>query len=194
VASQEPGRRGRPRQQSTDGQIIDAALALVREGGPQKVTVEAVAARSSVARTTIYRRYRDRDELLRTALDRIAYQAVPPDHLSVPGKVRWVLTRARVILEEGLGRGGVAAVLSDSHPQFTEAFRNALALHLEPLKLSIAADVEKGLLRTNVDADVAVNLFFGSYLGEVLRYGQPRHDWLDRTLAMLVPTLYAPER
>jgi AcrR family transcriptional regulator len=186
-------RRGRPRQQSTDDRIIDAALALVREGGPQRVTVESVAARSSVARTTIYRRYRDRDELLRSALHRIADQAVPPEHLSVAEKVRWVLTRARVILEEGLGRGGVAAVLSDSHPQFTEAFRSVLAVHLEPLQLSIAADVEAGLLRADVDADVAVNLFFGSYLGEVLRYGRPRHDWLDRTRDMLVPALHAPE-
>lgn len=187
-------RRGRPRQQSTDDQILDAALALVREGGPQKVTVEAVAARSAVARTTIYRRYRDRDELLESALHRIADQTVPPDHLGVPEKVGWVLARARVILEEGLGRGGVAAVLADSHPQFTEAFRSTLALHLEPLQQAIAADAEDGLLRADVDADVAVNLFFGSYLGEVLRYGRPRHDWLDRTRNMLVPAIYAPER
>jgi AcrR family transcriptional regulator len=194
VASQEPGKRGRPRRQSTNDRIIDAALALVREGGPQRVTVESVADRSSVARTTIYRRYRDRDELLRTALDRIADQAVPPEHLSVPEKVRWVLTRVRVILEEGLGRGGVAAVLSDSHPQFTESFRRALAVHLEPLKAAITADAKQGLLRADVDADVAVNLFFGAYLGEVLRYGQPRQDWLEETLDMLVPALYASKQ
>jgi AcrR family transcriptional regulator len=194
VASKEPQNRGRPRRQSTSDQIIEAALALVRQGGPQNVTVESVAARSSVARTTIYRRYRDRDELLRAALDRIVDQAVPPDHLSAQDKLRWVLTRVRVILEEGLGRGGIAAVLADSHPQFTEAFRNALALHLEPLKTSIAADAENGLLRGDVNVDVAVNLFFGSYLGEVLRYGQPRHDWLDRTLDMLILTLYPPEQ
>lgn len=193
MAPQEPGRRGRPRQQRTDEQIITAALALVREGGPQNVTVESVAARSCVARTTIYRRYRDRDELLRAALDQIADQAMPPDHLSVAEKVRWVLTRVRAILEEGLGRGGVAAVLTDSHPQFTEAFRSALALRLQPLQASIAADAQNGLLKADIDADAAVNLFFGSYLGEALRYGQPRHDWLDRTLNMLILTLYAPE-
>lgn len=194
MASQEPGHRGRPRRQRTDDQIIEAALALVREGGPQKVTVESVAARSAVARTTIYRRYRDRYELLRTALDRIADQAAPPDHLNVRDKVRWVLTRVRVILEEGLGRGGVAAVLADSHPQFTEDFRSALALHLEPLKAAIAADTDSGLLRADVDADVAVNLVFGAYLGEVLRHGRPRPDWLDRTLDMLVVALEAPQR
>jgi len=194
VATQEPGQRGRPRRQRTDDQIIEAALALVREGGPQKVTVGSVAARSAVARTTIYRRYRDRDELLRTALNRIADQAVPPNHLSVGEKLRWVLTRVRVVLEEGLGRGGVAAVLADSDPQFTEAFRSALALHLEPLKVSIAVDTDSGFLRPDVDADVAVNLFFGAYLGEVLRYGEPRPDWLDRTLNMLALALYAPDQ
>jgi AcrR family transcriptional regulator len=193
VEDQHPGRRGRPRLQSTDDRIIAAALALVREGGPQAVTVEAVASSSSVARSTIYRRYRDRDELLRTAVNTVVDQPVPPPHLSVREKLRWVLTRARAALEEGLGRGGVAAVLTDSAPEFTDAFRNALALHLEPLKAAIAVDVEDGLLRTDLDADVVLNVIFGSYLGDVLRHGQPSPDWLNRTLDMLVIALRPPE-
>jgi AcrR family transcriptional regulator len=189
---QQTGRRGRPRLPSTDERIIAAALALVRESGPQAVTVESVASRSSVARTTIYRRYRDRDELLRAAVNAVADQPVPPPHLSVREKLRWVLTRARAVLEEGLGRGGVAAVLTDSAPEFTEAFRTALALHLEPLKTAIVVDVEAGLLRTDLDADVVLDLVFGAYLGEVLRHDQPSTDWLDRTLDMLVIALCPP--
>jgi AcrR family transcriptional regulator len=193
VTAEQPSRRGRPRQRSTDDRIVAATLALVREGGPAAVTVEAVAARSGVARTTVYRRYRHRDDVLRAVMDRLVAQEVPPEHLTVRDKLRWVLTRARHVLEEGLGRGGVAAVLTDSAPEFTEAFRDALALHLQPLQDAIAADAEHGLLRADLDADAVVNLIFGSYLGEVLRYGQPRSDWMDRTVDVLVIALASPK-
>jgi AcrR family transcriptional regulator len=192
VTAQEPTRRGRPRQASTDDRILNAALDLLRSAGPSAVTVEAVANRSTVARTTIYRRYDDRSDLLRAAIDRIAQQEVPPQRLSIRGKLRWVLERVQLILEQGLGRGGVAAVLTNSAPEFTEAFRGSLTVHLHPLQESIAADARRGLLRADLDADMAINLIFGSYLGEVLRYGRPRDDWMDRTVDILETALRTP--
>ena len=54
-----------------DDGIADAALALLRTKGPRSVTVEAVAARSGIAKTTIYRRYRDRRDMLSAALSRV---------------------------------------------------------------------------------------------------------------------------
>ena len=192
MTAQEPIKRGRPRRASTDDRILSAALDLLRTGGPSAVTVESVAERSTVARTTIYRRYRDRNELLRAAIDRIAQQEVPPQRLSIRDKLRWVLERVRLVLEQGLGRGGVAAVLTNSAPEFTEAFRRSLTAHLQPLQEAIAADAQRGLLRTDLDADMAVNLIFGSYLGEVLRYGQTRDDWMDRTLDLLETALRTP--
>ena len=46
-----------PRTVSTDKKITAATLALLREGGPQRVSIEAVSAASGVAKTSIYRRY-----------------------------------------------------------------------------------------------------------------------------------------
>jgi AcrR family transcriptional regulator len=175
-----------------DDRIVAASLELLRARGPAAVTVESVAARSGVARTTIYRRYRDRAAVLRAAMDRLTDQEVPPEDLDVRDKLRWVLTRVCVVLEEGLGRGGVGAVLTDGAPELTDAFREALAVHLRPLEAAIAADAQRGLLRPDLDADVVVNLVFGSYLGEVLRYGRPRGDWMDRTLDHLVAALSPP--
>ena len=64
-----PGRGpGRPRRAETDRNIGEAALRLLHEAGPSGVTVEAVAAESGVAKTTIYRRHADRESVLRAAL------------------------------------------------------------------------------------------------------------------------------
>jgi AcrR family transcriptional regulator len=53
-----------PRARRTEQAILDATADLVREVGPAAVTIELVAERSEVARSTIYRRWRDIDELL----------------------------------------------------------------------------------------------------------------------------------
>jgi AcrR family transcriptional regulator len=46
---------GRPRSDATRGAILRAAYELLSEGGLRNFTIEGVAARSGVARTTIYR-------------------------------------------------------------------------------------------------------------------------------------------
>src|SRR5262249_11896745 len=54
--------------------ILDATLQLRAEGDVGSLTVEAVAARSGVAKTTIYRRWRDKWEL---ALDAVMIDELP---------------------------------------------------------------------------------------------------------------------
>lgn len=44
--------------------VLDAAIELLVQGGPNAVTVDAVVAESGVAKSTIYRHWRSRDELL----------------------------------------------------------------------------------------------------------------------------------
>ena len=183
-----PG-RGRPRRAETDRLIRDAALELLRARGPGAVNIDAVASRSGVARTTIYRRYRSRDELMTDLLDGLVDAGLPAPALPVPDKLRWVLDRILGMLEHGIGRGGTAAVLTNRDPAFTSALRSRLAQQLAALQEAMAADVESGRLNARVDPDTLVGLLFGAYLGEVLRYGDPRPDWAARTVALLTPAV-----
>ena len=64
---------------SRDQRISAAALDLLRTKGPAAVTVEAVVARSGVAKTTIYRRYRNRNDMLTAALASITQPPSPPN-------------------------------------------------------------------------------------------------------------------
>jgi AcrR family transcriptional regulator len=75
VASvQEKRRLGRPRRPSTDEQILRATLELLREGGPHEISMDAIAARSGSAKTTIYRRWPSLEGLIVDAL-RVAVRA-----------------------------------------------------------------------------------------------------------------------
>lgn len=121
-------RRGRPRRTETDERIVRATQELIREHGPSAVNVAAVSARSGVARTTIYRRYADRESLLGAALQPLAEHGEPADGLPVPEKVAWMLARTEDVLNHGIGLGGVGAVLADTDPEFSAALRESLEL------------------------------------------------------------------
>ena len=61
--------RGRPRSPGAAEQaIIEAALALFAEKGPDGLCVEAVAARAGVGKATVYRRWHNKEDLLLAAL------------------------------------------------------------------------------------------------------------------------------
>lgn len=189
MQEQRDSARGRPRSAATDERIVTATLEIVREQGPEAVNVAAVAARSGIARTTIYRRYRDRGELLEAALTPVTQQGEPPEAMSVRDKFAWVLTRTQEVLAGSIGLGGVAAVLADTDPDFSAALRGALHAALAPIDDLIRDDVASGRLAEHVDPDLVVNLILGAFLAERVRYPVPRPDWLERTADLLATSL-----
>src|SRR5450755_4120567 len=70
-----PHRRpGRPRSEQAERAIIDAALEVFAESGPEGLCIEKVAARAGVGKATIYRRWPGKEDLL---LDALAALRVP---------------------------------------------------------------------------------------------------------------------
>jgi AcrR family transcriptional regulator len=66
----QPSATGRPRDYTRDLAILDATLSLLTEVGYEQLSMEAVAGRSGAAKTTIYRRYRDKAALVTAAVER----------------------------------------------------------------------------------------------------------------------------
>jgi len=61
--------------------VLEAGVELLVEGGPNAVTVEAVVQRSGVAKTTIYRQWSSRDDLVVDVIGEVTSSppAPPPD-------------------------------------------------------------------------------------------------------------------
>jgi AcrR family transcriptional regulator len=72
-----PPVRGRPRDAGRDTAIIDATMDVLTELGYEQMSVEAIAARAEVAKTTIYRRYPNKAALVMAAVESRA-AAIPP--------------------------------------------------------------------------------------------------------------------
>lgn len=182
-------RRGRPRRAETDERVATAALRLLRTGGPGAVTMESVAAASGVAKTTIYRRHANRAALMSTVLRAaIGVPELAPEG-SAREKLRFSLEQAWRQMADILGPGGLAAIVADTDPQFTELFRDALRPYDEALVARLREDARAGLVRADVDAEGVVSLLLGAWLGELVRRGAVGDDWLDRSLDLLWPLL-----
>ena len=181
-ASRKPGR---PREADLDHRLASAVLALLHEGGPAAVTVEGVAARSGVAKTSIYRRHANRVVLLSAVLTEAIGAPEVPREGTVREKIRFALEQAWRQMGDVLGPGGLAAIVSGADPEFSELCRAALRPYDEALVARIRSDSRAGRLARRLDAEGVVNLMFGAYLGEILRRGEVSDDWLDRCMEML---------
>src|SRR5438552_17303325 len=98
--SSETGRApGRPRSERAEKAIIDATLdLLVEEAGVAGLSIEAIAGRAGVGKTTIYRRWPNKEALIIDALASLK-RPLPP----VPGRsVREdLVVMARAVVPSG---------------------------------------------------------------------------------------------
>jgi AcrR family transcriptional regulator len=90
-----------PRVTRTRDRVIRATTDLLVEGGPWAVTVDAVVARSGVAKSTIYRHWDSREQLLVDMLQCNAPElAAPPDDLPVEDALRALLQSVVDVMED----------------------------------------------------------------------------------------------
>lgn len=83
--------------------ILDAALQLLRSGGPRAVTMQSVTEATGIAKTTLYRRHRNRRALLAAALERLAPQSVIDPQASREQRLRWAISQSIDVVVNGIG-------------------------------------------------------------------------------------------
>lgn len=167
-----------PRTARTDHKIVAGALRLLREGGPQKVTIEAVSASTGVAKTSIYRRYDNSAQMLEAALQHTT-AAEPP----VAQDATWerALQAAVDMLLRDLGMGVVIALLQEPHSETSRVLRASVVRpRMDALRALLERDVQRGLIRASVDIDMVVDFVLGAAYAHVARYGSLDERWTER--------------
>jgi AcrR family transcriptional regulator len=131
--------------------------------------MEAVADRAGVGKPAIYRRFRDKAELVEKTIARRLPRLDPPDL----GDTRAELWRA---VEQGLPADGPSYVgliggliaEQERHPELIEAFRRSILL---PRRSTVRTIIERGQARGDVRQDIdpehAIDLMAGPFLARV---------------------------
>ncbi|MEH2375771.1 TetR/AcrR family transcriptional regulator [Nostoc sp.] len=182
---------GRPRSIYADQAILQATLDLLAEVGYQSMSIEAIASRAGVGKTTIYRRYTSKEELVADAIESLRDDLAIPDSGSFWGDMDILINNAAKKIHSPLGRQTLALIIStaSSNPQFAEVYwtkytklrREAFAKILERAK-------SRGEIHKDADVDLIIDLVSGSlYYALIFKpTAEPVEAYMRRTMNLLL--------
>ena len=162
-----PRRPGRPRSERADKAIIDAALSLFAESGPDGLCIERVAARAGVGKATIYRRWPGKEDLL---LDAIAALKAP-----LPEPAGRSVREDLVTLLGAMGqetadprRARQFALLLGEGAKYPRLMARYMETVVEPRRETVRAVLRRGMtsgeLRPDLDVDAALFMLIGAVI------------------------------
>ncbi|MEW2358777.1 TetR/AcrR family transcriptional regulator [Spirillospora sp. NPDC029432] len=159
------GRPGRPRSERAEKAIIEATLDLLgEESGVAGVSIEAVAARAGVGKTTIYRRWPNKEALIVGALAAVKTPLSEPAGVSVRDDLLMIAKAMGAERDHRHARCFWNVVGSaEKHPELFARYRHDVLLpRREVLRRVLLRGVESGELRRDLDVEVAIALLVGS--------------------------------
>ena len=166
--TREDPKPGRPRDPETDRAILRAALKLLTDRGYAGMSVEGVASRAGVGKTTIYRRYSSKVELVAAALGALRDDLGPlPDTGDIRSDIVEMILQMRRALRQGPGLGMIGALLVEERrsPELLELLRERLLRpRREEAIMVLQRGVDRGEIRADVDLEVAVQAMVGAVI------------------------------
>ncbi|GGR32784.1 TetR/AcrR family transcriptional regulator [Streptomyces roseolus] len=107
-------RTGRPRSTEADEAILEATRAALVELGWSKLTMGDVATRAGVAKTTLYRRWANKNELVVDAVAVLFDELELPDLGSLQADISHVVLQFAALLERPETKTALMAVVAES--------------------------------------------------------------------------------
>lgn len=158
---------GRPRSAASHQKMLKATLELLAEVGFEAMSIEAIAARAGVGKTTIYRRYSSKEKLVADAIESIREEVLIPDTGNLWSDIDALIENAAQITLTPLGRQTVAMIISSasSNPGFAQIYWKK---YLQPRRQSFATIIERAKARDDVSDALDPGLVFDTMSGIML--------------------------
>jgi AcrR family transcriptional regulator len=153
--------RGRPRSEEAHRAILAAVVELLPKHGLDGLSIEAVAARAGVGKTTIYRHWDTKNDLVVEALRQLSPAGPPPDTGSLAGDLESVVDLQRRRLEASTLPRVMPRILSEASedPELhAEIVRTAVLPIRAVLEEFVERAVRRGELREDVDRETLMDV------------------------------------
>jgi AcrR family transcriptional regulator len=176
---------GRPRDEDTDQRILDAALKLMAQHGYKRMSMDQVAAEAGVTKPTIYRRWKNKEELAVAALAVYRQRALPVDTGETRADLIAQLRHFKTGLERPFGMAMIGTVLAEEHdtPHLLGQFREQI---VKPRREALRRILERarlnGELRADADLNLVTNLLIGAYYAQYLAGLPFARNWADHVV------------
>lgn len=156
-----------PRVARTRRSVLRTATDLLVEGGPGAVTIDAIVTRSGVARSTIYRHWESRDDVLVEVISSCAPHIEPPEpDLDFEQALRLLVGQLCEVLADPEWARVVPALLAlrNQDHGIAELEQRIEQRQEHALESVLRRGVEEGRLDPGVDVDRATALLVGPLL------------------------------
>lgn len=157
-----------PRVERSLASVVDAAARLLLDEGPDAITHARVAEAAAVSRTTVYKHYPERSDLLRATVDSIRKHL--PDTASMTGDlradIRTLIGQLATDLQDPV-RARVMAMMMERalHDDAVATVRDAFIAELRlAFQAIVTRAVDEGELATGSDADLGLASLAGSLI------------------------------
>jgi AcrR family transcriptional regulator len=139
--------------------MLQATLELLAEVGFDAMSIDAIAARAGVGKTTIYRRYASKEELVADAIESVREEIVLPDTGNLQSDIDALIQSAAQITLSPLGRQTVAMIISNasSNAQFAQIYWTK---YLQPRRKTFALVLKRAKARNEVPTDLDSDFVF----------------------------------
>jgi AcrR family transcriptional regulator len=172
--------------------ILQATVQLMAERGVPAVSIEAIAERSGVAKTTIYRHWPTREALLAAAWTSVSYsEPLPTPAVDLDERVAQIAhavgTRISTPPMSVLLPDLLAAAERD--PKIRELKDEIMRTRRRPLTEALQEAAAGGALPDDVDVDLLVALVVGPIYYRRLILQQPvTNEFVERVVAVALDT------
>ncbi|WP_062443581.1 TetR/AcrR family transcriptional regulator [Herbidospora daliensis] len=165
---QESAGRGRPRSERAEKAIVDATLDMIGEGVTvSELSIEAVASRAGVGKTTIYRRWANKEDLVVDSLATLRLPMPEPGGADVRADLVEYLEVMRSESSELRNRCITNIALNEAD-RFPDLYRRFRELVIEPRREAFRQVLRRGVatgeLRPDLDVEVAMSMLVGAML------------------------------
>lgn len=188
--------RGRPRSEEAHVAILVAAVALTREIGYDAVTMDGIAARAGVGKTTVYRRWSSKELLVTEAIGRIVRSFPVPRTGSLEGDLLQLMLQAIAMYRDPASLAllsGLVAAMARSTPIAEAVRRGFVASWREAVRSVLTRGVARGDLRADTDVELALDLLGGPPFYRFLITGTAIDERLARALVATLLRGFAPD-
>ena len=143
--------------------VLTTAFELLSESGVGGFTVDEVARRSGVAKTTVYRHWPSREALVIDAASRISAEQEVPDTGSLEADVTAILANLGYLLGTARWSSVVPSIVdvAERDPEFAGIHGKIQRGHAAPLKEVIERAVGRGAISAATDVAAMVSALIG---------------------------------
>ena len=187
--------RGRPRDPALDARILDQVLALLASHGYAGLTLDELAARSGVAKTTILRRWPSKAAVAAAGVERLALQSVDvPDSGTLRGDLHALLHAAVDTFARGSGQF-VPRLLREAghHPEITDLLFTVIHTRRQAYRRVLARAVARGELDPSVDQELLIDMLIGPLWTRLLITRDPvTREYVDANVQAVLTAFAVP--